>query len=294
MNKIGIIGATGNLGRYTVSYLLERGVAPSQIVIVARNPEKAKTFSEKGIEVRYGDYSKDNFDSSILTGIEKLLFISSPLMDGTLRIKFHAGVAYAAKQAGVKHIVYTSLANMDRIESDLKYVHSATEAMILSTEIPYTILRDASYMDLIFTENDVRRAIQTGKFLSITGGNINAAARKNMAEAAAVVLTTPGHENKIYDLTYPQTYTYSELAAKIAQISGKPVQYQKVSHEEMSAYLKNLGLSEMEAQSDSTMFQNLFTSDFGDLATGTLEDLIGSDRLVHIEDIIRNAINSNQ
>ena len=74
MNKIGIIGATGNLGRYTVSYLLERGVAPSQIVIVARNPEKAKTFSEKGIEVRYGDYSKDNFDSSILTGIEKLFF----------------------------------------------------------------------------------------------------------------------------------------------------------------------------------------------------------------------------
>ena len=294
MNKIGIIGATGNLGGYTVSYLLERGVAPSQIVIVARNPEKAKTFSEKGIEVRYGDYSKDNFDSSILTGIEKLLFISSPLMDGTLRIKFHAGVAYAAKQAGVKHIVYTSLANMDRIESDLKYVHSATEAMILSTEIPYTILRDASYMDLIFTENDVRRAIQTGKFLSITDGNVNAAARKNMAEAAAVVLTTSGHENKIYDLTYPQTYTYSELAAKIAQISGKPVQYQKVSHEEMSAYLKNLGLSEMEAQSDSTMFQNLFTSDFGDLATGTLEDLIGSDRLVHIEDIIRNAINSNQ
>ena len=43
MNKIGIIGATGNLGGYTVSYLLERGVEPSQIVIVARNPEKAKT-----------------------------------------------------------------------------------------------------------------------------------------------------------------------------------------------------------------------------------------------------------
>ena len=62
----------------------------------------------------------------------------------------------------------------------------------------------------------------------------------------------------------------------------------------MSAYLKNLGLSEMEAQSDSTMFQNLFTSDFGDLATGTLEDLIGSDRLVRIEDVIRNAINSKQ
>jgi len=48
-------------------------------------------------------------------------------------------------------------------------------------------------------------------------------ARRDCAEAAAVVLTTPGHEGKIYDITGPELINHQDLARLITDVTGKRV-----------------------------------------------------------------------
>ncbi len=55
---IGITGSTGHLGRLVIESLLERGVAPSEIVALARSPEKARDLAERGVQVRRADYDE--------------------------------------------------------------------------------------------------------------------------------------------------------------------------------------------------------------------------------------------
>lgn len=45
---IGITGASGNLGKATIQFLLQK-VPPIDIVAIVRNPEKVNEFKERGV-----------------------------------------------------------------------------------------------------------------------------------------------------------------------------------------------------------------------------------------------------
>ena len=105
---IGITGATGQLGRLVVNGLKGR-VPASNIVALVRTPGKA---GDLGVAVREADYDRPETLESALAGIETLLLISSNEVGK--RIDQHRNVIEAAKKAGVKSIVYTSLLHADR------------------------------------------------------------------------------------------------------------------------------------------------------------------------------------
>jgi len=56
--KTGVTGATGQLGRLVIAVLLQKNMAPSDIVAIVRNPEKAADLAKQGITIRQGDYNK--------------------------------------------------------------------------------------------------------------------------------------------------------------------------------------------------------------------------------------------
>ena len=55
-------------------------------------------------------------------------------------------------------------------------------------------------------------------------------------------LTRPGHENKAYDITGPELLSFPEAVAMAAELAGRPIQYRRVSDEEMFAYFDSLGV----------------------------------------------------
>lgn len=113
-----------------------------------RNVEKASTLADQGVEVRHGDYNQPESLQKAFAGVSKLLFISGPDSDNTLRIVQHANVVKAARDAGVKHIAYTGYAFAESL-IPLAYVHLATEYAIRTTNTPYTFLRNALYTDFL-------------------------------------------------------------------------------------------------------------------------------------------------
>ena len=246
--KIGITGATGQLGQLVVGKLKEK-VSAEIIVALVRNTERA---AELGVEARAFDYSKPESLVASLVGIDKLLLISGNELGQ--RLPQHLAVIAAAKEAGVKQFVYTSILHADTSSLGLAGEHLATEAALKASGLAYTILRNGWY-----TENYVgsaKGAIGAGAFIGCAGaGKIASAARADYAEAAAVVLAGEGSENKTYELAGDTAYTLTELAAEISRQAGKTIPYNNLTETQYADILKSFGLpdglAEMLADSDT-------------------------------------------
>ena len=246
--KIGVTGATGQLGRLVIESLKQK-VATETIIALVRTPSKA---ADLGVEARAFEYTQPEALVSSLQGIDKLLLISGNEIGQ--RLPQHKAVITAAKQAGVKQIVYTSILHADSSPLSLAGEHLETEVALKEAGVTYTILRNGWY-----TENytgSAKGAIGAGAFIGNAGdGKIASAARADYAEAAALVLTGKGHENKTYELAGDEAYTLTELAAEISKQSGKTIPYNNLTEEQYAGILKGFGLpdglAEMLADSDT-------------------------------------------
>ncbi|HBO37559.1 MAG TPA: NAD(P)-dependent oxidoreductase, partial [Pasteurellaceae bacterium] len=121
------------------------------------------------------------------------------------RIAQHKNVINAAKKAGVKHIVYTSLLHADTSALSVAKEHPVTETDLKNSGITYTILRNGWY-----TENytgSIPAALANNAFYGSAGdGKIASATREDYADAAVSVLTGEGHDNKTYELAGDKAY----------------------------------------------------------------------------------------
>ena len=232
---IAITGATGQLGRLVVAKLKAK-VPAAQLVALVRTPAKA---ADLGIAARAADYTQPATLVAALAGVDTLLLISSSEVGQ--RATQHRNVINAAKKAGVKRIVYTSLLHADVSPISLAVEHRDTEAALAAADIPATVLRHGWY-----TENhtgSVQGAIAGGAVIGSAGeGKFSSATRADFAEAAVAVLTTPGHEGKTYELAGDEAYTLADVAAEISRQTGKTIPFKNLPVTDYAAALAGFGL----------------------------------------------------
>ncbi|WP_297099088.1 SDR family oxidoreductase [uncultured Draconibacterium sp.] len=238
--KIGVTGATGQLGQLVVEQLKQK-TAAENIVALVRTPEKAAGL---GVEARAFDYEKPEGLAGALEGIDRLLLISGSEIGK--REQQHKNVIEAAKEADISWIVYTSLLHADTSSLSLAGEHLATEALLKNSGIEHTILRNGWY-----TENytgSIEGALGAGAFVGSAGdGKISSATRADFAEAAAVVLTNDEYKGKQFELAGDESYTLTDLAAEISKQTGKDIPYNNLPEGEYAKILKSVGLPDMFA-----------------------------------------------
>lgn len=69
----------------------------------------------------------------------------------------------------------------------------------------------------------------------------------DIAEAAVVALTRPGHVGMLYELTGPRAITFPDAVAIIARATGRDIRFVQVSPEDCRAELQSSGLSKVES-----------------------------------------------
>jgi NAD(P)H dehydrogenase (quinone) len=237
--SIVVTGATGQLGHLIVEHLITRGVTPAEITAVGRNTARLADLAATGVSTAVVDYSDEASLATALTGADILMLVSGSEVGQ--RVAQHTNAITAAVAAGVSRIVYTSAPAATTSALILAPEHKATEEALQASGVPFTILRNGWY-----TENygaAIEQARENGVYLTSAGdGRVASASRTDYAEAAAVVLTTPGHENVIYELAGDAAWTGAEMAEALTELVGRPVVFSSVSPEEHTAILTGAGL----------------------------------------------------
>lgn len=243
--SIVVTGATGHLGRLVVTSLLERGTAPQQILATGRNAEKlAQLAAQTGVRTAVVDFVAPASVSAALREGDTVLLVSTSEMGQ--RVAQHGNVITAAKTAGVARIVYTSAPHADTSALVLAPEHKATEELIAASGLPYTILRNGWYHENYVPAIEQARA--TGVLAASVGdGLVASASRADYAEAAAVVLTEPGHEGRVYELSGDAAWNYETLAQAISDVIGSPVEYLRVTPEDQRQGLLDAGVDAQTA-----------------------------------------------
>lgn len=241
---IAVTGATGHLGQLVIEELLKTTKA-QEIIALARDPQKLNALSEKGVIVRKADYNDVSSLRNAFKGVTKILLISSSEVGQ--RLTQHQKVIEAAKELKLEQFVYTSILKADESPLQLADEHVATEELIKEAGLPFTILRNGWYL-----ENYTDAVINGAKFGTIYGsaldGKVSAASRKDYAQAAAKVLTTKDHINKIYELAGDHAFSLQELAKAVSNLSNKEVSYENLSEKSYTEVLEKVGLPQAFAQ----------------------------------------------
>jgi NAD(P)H dehydrogenase (quinone) len=262
---IGISGASGQLGRATADFLLQR-IDPTELVLVTRDPSNLDAYAQRGVSVRPGNYDEPDRLRDAYAGVERLLLISGA--DVGRRVKQHSDAIGAAKAAGVRHIAYTSIVNPT--EENLAAAapeHRGTEEALRASGLEWTFLRNGIYGDL--TADGLVQSAANGRHMFNSGdGATSYVARVDCAEAAAAVLA-PEHENAAYDITGPEALSGYDLAALASDLSGKTVEPAPVDDEAfVAALVEYAGLPDFVAE---------FIASFGRAARAGHLDTVSGD-----------------
>lgn len=275
MSKILITGASGQLGRQIVLNALKK-VEANQIAVLVRDASKVQDLAGLGVDIRIGDYHQTESLKNVFDGISKLLLISSS--DFNNRIGQHKNVIDAAKNSGVKHIFYTGVSLKDIEHSPLKPMigdHFLTEDYIKSSGLTYTFLQNSLYAEVIpmFLGENV---LETGIYFPAGDGKVPFVLRSDLAEATANLLIEGNHENKTYQLTASNSYSFGDIASILSELSGKSINYISPEPADFENMLKQFGLPEHIISMSSLFAAGIKNNDFNEIHSD-LKTLLGKD-----------------
>lgn len=235
MATILVTGATGTIGSATARGLLQKpGVT---VRLAVRDPKKADALGLSGAEIVAFTWGDKEQSAAIARGVEKL-FLATPFSetqveDATLLID-------AAKAAGVSHIVKLSAMGAENEPGiQLGRWHRAIEKHIEQSGIPYTFLRPNNYFENFI--NYYPPASDGVIYLPFGQGKVSWIDSRDIADVAVQVLTTPGHQNKAYDLTGGEALGVQEVAQLLSEASGSNIRYQDIPEADARAGLDKYG-----------------------------------------------------
>ncbi|WEX76253.1 NAD(P)H-binding protein [Sinorhizobium numidicum] len=217
-----VTGASGYVGGAVLRRLSERGHAVSGMV---RSLARATQVQTAGFTIRIANYDDRAKLERAFQGVDRLVFVAS---DGDARavMRHHANVIEAAASAGVRHVVFTSITDIDEASNFyFTPVYRDAERRLLGSGVEWTIVRCGLYADLILA-NWLQPAFASGE-LSLPVGTARVApiSRDDVAEALATLVASNSSGSKIYTLTGPKAYSFEEIAEIASSVFDMPLHY---------------------------------------------------------------------
>jgi uncharacterized protein YbjT (DUF2867 family) len=216
--KILVIGGTGTVGSQVVRELLARKAV---VQVLTRSEDKAKGLPA-GAQGVVGDLLDPGTVRSVFKGVDGVFMLIAVSTTET-----HEGLMAlnGMRMAGVKRLTYMSVHNL---EQALHLPHFGSklpiENVLKTSGIPYTILRPNNFFqnDYLFKDAMLKYNIYPQPIGDLGLSRVDV---RDIAEAAAIALTTPGHEGQTYSVVGPQVHTGKSTAEVWSRALGKPIAY---------------------------------------------------------------------
>jgi uncharacterized protein YbjT (DUF2867 family) len=267
--RVLITGATGKVGGALLDNL---GNADIDLRALGHDESKAQALRARGVEAVLGDFLEPETLGPALEGVGTV-FLLTPIHPE--QVHQAANVIEAAKgSSNDPRIVRLSVHQASHdAPTRLSRQHAEIEDKLVSSGLPYTILRPQSFMQntlmaapTVATQGKIYQPMKDGRL-----GMIDA---RNVGEVAAKVLTEDGHEGKVYTLTGPAAISFCDVAETLSGVLGKEVAYVSIPREKAKEAMLGRGIPEWIADALNE-YARAHSEGYSDWTTDDFERLTG-------------------
>ena len=280
MDTLLVSGASGHFGQRVLHHLIETlSVRANRIIAASRKPDALSQWKAKGVETRTVDFEAIKSLAAAFEGANRVLLISTDAVDRPgRRLAQHTAAVEAAANAGVQHVVYTSMPKPQNSPAMIAPDHEGTEAAIAASSLPgWTVLRNNWYFENLL--RSLPQVLASGRWYTAAGdGRIAHIARDDLARAAAVALADTTGGKRTLTLSGAKAYTTDEIAALVSQTVDKAIEVIHVPLEGLVQGMVGAGLPEAVARFIASLDANTAAGGLADV-TGDFTALTGDDPL---------------
>lgn len=280
-----VTGAAGKTGRAVIRALAAKGQRVR--ALVHRDAQRNPVESLGAQEVIVGDMHEESTLRAAAQGARAVYHVCPNIHPDELLI---GRVAIAAARAvGVERFVFHSVLHPQIQAMPHHWNKLHVEEALLESQMPYTILQPSNYMQNVLAgllPSDYRQNVLAGWRMIVESGvymvpySVKSGTRTNMvdledvAHAASVVLTEPGHLGATYELAGPDILTQTEIAQILGKHLKRQVRVEELSVEAWMRNAKVVGMGDYQIETLAKMFQYYDRYDFLGNSL-TLSSLIG-------------------
>jgi len=214
--KVLVLGGTGTVGSQVVTELLSRG---AEVSVLTRDPKKPLP---PGVKAVAGDLLDPSTVRSAFAGMDGVF-----LLNAVSATECHEGLmaVNGARLGAVKKLVYLSVQDADKAPHLPHFgAKIPVEAAIRASGIPFTILRPNNFFqnDSWYKDAMLGHDVYPQPFGDVGLSRVDV---RDIAEAAAIALTTASADGETVNLAGPEVLTASATAAKWGGVLGRKIAY---------------------------------------------------------------------
>lgn len=246
-----VTGAAGKTGRAAIRALAQRGQTVR--ALVHRAEQRELVLNEGAAEAPAGDLADAHNLQQALDGATAIYHLCPNMHPDEVSIGRR--VINAAQEAGVAHFVYHSVFHPQVEAMPHHWNKMRVEALLFASGLPFTILQPTAYMQNL-RPNWLRmqnEGVLANPYPPETRLSLVDVA--DVGEAAATVLTEPGHLGATYELCGTGPMSQHEVAGILAGVLGLPIRAEMIPLDEWERGAVRAGLSAYAVATLKQMFE---------------------------------------
>jgi uncharacterized protein YbjT (DUF2867 family) len=270
-----VFGATGNIGRQVVRYLVDAG---SEVVAFVRESERGGrvtgTLTHPAVRLAYGDLATPATVRRAAAGMRAVFLLTPHSSD---QVSLQNAAVDAAADAGARVVKVSSWGPAMYATTPVPGArrHWRTQQYIIERGVPYTFLHPNHFMQ-VMTNLYGEHVRRTGVLPCPAGqARISMVDVRDVAEAAARVLVEEGHHGRTYTLSGATAVSYFDIAERLSELSGQPVQARDgLTWAQFADFMASVGRADWDAEHAWAIYQR-YRAGIGELVTEDVQRLTG-------------------
>jgi uncharacterized protein YbjT (DUF2867 family) len=264
-----VTGASGTVGRPVLEEVSKLG---KPVKGMYRSAEDARS-APAAVATVIADFADKASLAKALQGIDAIYLVCSPIPQ---LVELESNAIDACQQAGVGFVVLNSALGAGDYPKSFPSWHRKVEDKLRGSGLGYTILRPNTFMQNIVTYNAPSIRAQGAFYSAMGDARISFIDVRDIAAATAKILSAPAaHAGKIYEWNGPQAFHYTEVAALISKVAGRPVQFVNIPEDAQRKAMLDLGMPDWQVNALLDLQRYYTVEKKGAELTPVLEQILG-------------------